>query len=163
MDSAIELIKLSEHFTVADLTKTNRGEFQKQNRNLSEVQIQTLRNLAGLLEVVWTILGVPVIVESGYRCPALNAAVGSTDRSQHLKCEAADMTFKGMEIEGAFRILWKEVRDARLNVGQLIFETAERLYGVTSWVHISLGAPWRDEAKCNQILRMEQGKYSLLK
>lgn len=161
--SDVELLKLSEHFTVADLTKTNRGEFQKQNRILDDAQIQTLRNTAGLMEVVWNILGVPIFVESGYRCPPLNKAVGSTDKSQHLKCEAVDFTTRGMEVGDAFRLIWKEIKEGRLTVGQLIFETAERLYGTSSWVHISLGHPWRDQAKCNQILRMEQGKYSLLK
>jgi len=35
--------------------------------------------------------GKPMKVNSGYRCPALNRAVGGTASSQHLKGEAADI------------------------------------------------------------------------
>lgn len=161
-------INLSEHYSLFDLTTTNRAEYQAENRNINGVQIQTLRNVAGLLEVVNQILLVnftnpfKMIVTSGYRCKPLNDAVGSTDRSQHMKCEAADCIPQGLELSEAFRVLWKEVSEGRLPVGQLIFETDERQYGTPSWIHISLGSPWRDQSKCNQVLRMEHGKYSLL-
>ena len=35
--------------------------------------------------------GEPLHINSGYRCPALNVAVGGTVHSQHLKGEAADI------------------------------------------------------------------------
>lgn len=35
--------------------------------------------------------GKPLKVNSGYRCKALNAAVGGVPTSQHVKCEAADI------------------------------------------------------------------------
>ena len=37
-------------------------------------------------------LGIPITVNSGYRCPAHNKAVGGVKNSQHLKGEAADIT-----------------------------------------------------------------------
>ncbi len=37
-------------------------------------------------------LGMPIIVNSGYRCPKHNAEVGGVKNSQHLKGEAADIT-----------------------------------------------------------------------
>ena len=37
-------------------------------------------------------LGMPITVNSGYRCPAHNKAVGGVKNSQHLKGEAADIT-----------------------------------------------------------------------
>lgn len=36
--------------------------------------------------------GKPLSVNSGYRCPALNAAVGGVATSQHVKGEAADIS-----------------------------------------------------------------------
>ena len=36
-------------------------------------------------------LGAPIVVNSGYRCPKHNAAVGGVTNSQHLKGEAADI------------------------------------------------------------------------
>ena len=37
-------------------------------------------------------LGMPITVNSGYRCPKHNAEVGGVKNSQHLKGEAADIT-----------------------------------------------------------------------
>lgn len=154
--------KLSEHVTLFDLTHTNTESLQEQNHILTPELIQTARNLAGLIEAVQEILTCPVKVCSAYRCKALNDAVGSSDRSQHLKFEAADLVPFGMDVGDAFRILWKSVKEGKLMVGQLIFETAERSYGVVSWIHISLGTPWRAQERCNQVLRMEHGKYTTL-
>ena len=36
-------------------------------------------------------LGAPIIVNSGYRCPKHNAAVGGVKNSQHMRGEAADI------------------------------------------------------------------------
>ena len=53
------------------------------------------RNLVSLvgevLEPVRERLGRPIIVNSGYRCPIHNAAVGGVANSQHLRGEAADL------------------------------------------------------------------------
>lgn len=156
--------KLSENFNLADLTYTNRAALQEENWVLDDILIQNLRNVAGLLEVVQEILEVPIKVTSGYRCPNLNKAVGSSDRSQHLKAEAADFIFwdEDIDLTEKFRVLWRCVRDGRLQVGQLIHETADRFYGSPSWIHISLGFPWREMKRCNQVLRFEHGKYELL-
>ena len=56
------------------------------------------RNLVSLvgevLEPVRERLGRPIIVNSGYRCPIHNAAVGGVANSQHLRGEAADLLGK---------------------------------------------------------------------
>lgn len=158
----VEDQKLSEHFSLYDLTHTDIIRLQEMNRDVTDAQIQVARNLAGLIEAVQDILACPVKVCSAYRCKSVNNAVGSSDRSQHLKFEAADLIPFSMDVGDAFRLIWKAVKDGKLEVGQLIFETAERSYGVVSWIHVSLGAPWRSQERCNQILRMEHGKYTTL-
>lgn len=45
-----------------------------------------------VLEPVRERLGKPIIVNSGFRCPVHNAAVGGVANSQHMKGEAADIT-----------------------------------------------------------------------
>ena len=61
----------------------------------NEPSIQEVKNLTALIEKVLDPLreayGKPIIVTSGYRCPKLNAIVGSTPSSQHVKGEAADI------------------------------------------------------------------------
>lgn len=157
----MEDINLTEHFTLFELTKTSRLDFQEKNRLITGDQIFKLIELSKLGEKVRDILQVPLNVTSGYRCPELNRAEGSTDVSQHLKCEAMDFIPVGIDIGNAFRTLWKHIRDRKLSVGQLIYETASRSYGIASWIHISMGVPYRNEKRCNQILKMDEGKYIL--
>jgi zinc D-Ala-D-Ala carboxypeptidase len=154
--------QLTENFTLYELTRTDRQELQAKNRDVCEDQVDRLRFVAELLEACRTIIGAPLKVHSGYRCLLLNNAVGSSGRSQHLLCEAADFSPLGADLHESFKLLRLAVREGRLPVGQLIFETAERSYGETSWIHISLGAPWRDPERCSQVLRMEHGKYTAL-
>lgn len=158
----IEDRQLTDHFTLYELTKTNLSQFQESNRDLNDFQITKLTALAKLLEHVRLILGTPLIITSGYRYPDLNKAVGSTDRSQHLLCEAADFIPGQQELGTAFRSLWRDVKDRDMNVGQLIHETASRPDGYSSWIHISLGTPWREAERCKQILRYENGIYTRL-
>ena len=153
--------KLSDNFSLYELTQTSHLEFQEMNRKIDDLQIGKLRNLALLLENVRIFLGVPLVVSSGYRCPALNSAVGSGMTSQHLLCEAADVVPKGMAVDEAFKKLRQCVKDRKLEIGQLIFEKANRGYA-TEWCHISLGAPYRVPEKCGQVLTMIDGNYTLL-
>ena len=56
-------------------------------------------NLEGLakevLEPVRERLGKPIVVNSGFRCPIHNSAVGAATGSQHMKGEAADLRTDG--------------------------------------------------------------------
>lgn len=160
----IEDQQLTEHFTLYDLTATSHFQYQEMNRQIDDLQIGKLRNVAELLEVIWGILGVPLFASSGYRCPALNQAVGSTSRSQHLLCEAADSVPRGMAVDDAFKKLRQAAKEGKFFFGQLIYEKAERGYtgAVVEWIHISLGKPYRDPLRCGQILTMNDGAYQLL-
>lgn len=153
--------QLSQHFSLHQLTHTDLPSYQDLNReSLTEPLVQAGRNLAGLLEAVLEIIG-PITITSAFRCSQLNTAVGSSDRSQHIKFEAADFVPVG-DLNDGFRELWRAVKAGKIEVGQLIHETAERPGGHTSWIHVSLGSPWRPQERCQQVLRMEHGKYTLL-
>lgn len=155
--------QLTDHFSFYELTHTDRTQFQEKNRIVTPAQIDKLKQVAHILECIRPIIEVPIKPTSGYRCPELNAAVGSSDRSQHLLCEASDFVPIGMDLGDAFRVIWKAVKERRLPVGQLIYETdATRFNGTVSWIHVSLGSPYRDQARCNQVLRMQDKKYTVL-
>lgn len=151
---------LTPNFRLFELTGTTLDKYQDQNRDLTADQIDKLTQVARLLEHVRYVLAEPLVIHSGYRCPDLNQAIGGSPVSQHLLCEAADFMPITMDLGQAFRIIQKDLTTNRSNVGQLIFETADRPYGVTSWIHISLGMPYREQARCNQVLRMENGVYT---
>lgn len=68
-------------------------EFECKDRCEMPVEAQT--NIKALVEAVLDPVrerfGKPIYVNSGYRCPRHNAAVGGVSASQHLKGEAADV------------------------------------------------------------------------
>lgn len=62
-----------------------------------DVQLLPARSLVRALEIVRTHYNAPVTVNSGYRCPEYNQAVGGSSRSQHLQARAADITVAGVD------------------------------------------------------------------
>ena len=67
----------------------------------------------------------PMIITSGYRCPALNRAVGGVTSSQHTKGQAVDFHINGMTIKETIDFIIK----SGVPFDQLIDER--------TWVHIS--------------------------
>lgn len=150
--------KLSEHFSLFELTITSNASLQKQNRMLSDNQVQKLEKLSRLAESIRGICGAaPVIIHSGYRSSDLNGAtIGSSSTSQHPKCEAIDFDVKGQEVETTFVKLLAAAKEGKLRFGQLILERAERSYGTVKWIHCSVVGTLSPE-KVGQVLKMEAG------
>lgn len=152
--------QLSTHYTLFDLTATSHADLQDMNRQLIPDQVSKLYRVAMLAEALWN-LGIMLKVSSAYRCPALNRAVGSTERSQHLRAEAMDGIPIGMPVLDAFKQLRVLAKERKFRFGQLIYEQDNR-EGHKEWIHISLGFPYRDAERCGQILTMNQGTYNLI-
>ena len=146
---------LTDHFTLYQLTLTSHKQFQDENRDLTQEQLVKLQNVARLLEHVMFILDAPLTVTSAYRCKPLNDFIGSTDRSQHLLCEAVDFIPKEIDLGKSFRLLWQDIKVNGANTGQLIHENDDG----KEWLHISLGEPYRPKEKCKQVLKYENKKY----
>ena len=159
---------LSPHYTLYQLTQTNRAEFQERNRMLTLAEIGKLGLVANLLEECRQILSCELDIHSGYRCPELNTAVGSTDRSQHPKCEAVDFSPHGPDnevtIKAAFgRIIHAATQGNFPRWGQLIAENQATRFGDRKfWLHISLGEPYREEKRLGQVLVTRDGVYTHL-
>jgi zinc D-Ala-D-Ala carboxypeptidase len=122
--------QLSPHFTLEELTYSQVAA----RRGLDNApHTSDLANLARLcetlLEPARLILGVPVHVDSGFRSPAVNGAVGGAPGSAHLVGRAADLLPIGMSVHEAFDAL----RSDALPFDQLIFECQ-------AWIHIAIAA-----------------------
>lgn len=83
-----------KYFSISELTySTKARELHIDNTPFSYTIIDNLTNLIdNLLDSIRDMWGKPLHVNSGYRCSALNKAVGGKPTSQHLKGEAADIT-----------------------------------------------------------------------
>lgn len=159
--------QLSPHFSFFQLTRTDRSEHQAENRNTTQAEDAKLAAVANLLETCQIIVGCDLEAHSGRRYPALNKAVGGSEKSQHLKCEAADFSPVGPDTEESVVNAWQKIataaRAGKIKFGQLIVESqAGRDGGRKFWIHISLGAPYRDKARCGEVLTMKDGKYEMI-
>ncbi len=131
-------MNLSEHFTLAELTASDTAARQGIDNTPSPEIVGELRRTAELLERVRDILKAPIIVTSGYRCLALNRAIGSADTSAHVRGMAADFKAPGFgsPLEVCRRL---QMYAEALDYDQLIFE-------FSAWTHIGRAdAPRRQD------------------
>lgn len=81
---------LSDHFSLAEFTASDTAARAGIDNEPSPDILENLRWNAANLEAVRSLLGVPLHITSGYRCPALNTLVGSKPTSAHIHGLAAD-------------------------------------------------------------------------
>jgi hypothetical protein len=144
-------VNLSPHFTFDELTRTGQTALQVKNREEAQKVLPALKDLAAMLEVIRTKFG-PVRVTSAFRGPSVNAAANGSKTSQHLLGEAADI---GCGVSDEELHKWI-VTESGLKYGQCILEKPPG----KSWVHISLGAPYRDPKRCNESLYFDGKSYT---
>ena len=122
------MTQLSAHFTLDEMTVSQEAARRGIDNTPPPAIIEALRKTAQGLEAARVRLGgAPIVVSSGYRCPALNTAIGGSKTSQHMTGQAVDIIcprFGGpAEVAAA-------LRDSGIEYDQLILE-----YG--RWVHLS--------------------------
>ncbi len=138
---------LAPHFSFSEMTRTNHRSWLEVNRSRAELHMPALRAVAEMLEIIRANWGRPLIVHSGFRCAELNIAIGGSKRSQHLRGEAADFHVHGVPLTEVWEWIWQ---DSQLSFGQLILEGWRA--GEPSWIHLSLGPPWRLTDRSGQVM-----------
>lgn len=119
-------MNLSEHFTLEELTVSPTAQRLGINNDANPTIVANLMRLVDGLEKVRTLLGYPLRINSGFRCQALNAAIGGASNSQHMAGMAADFTC--VEFGGPISIV-RAIQASGIEFDQLIQEG--------TWVHIS--------------------------
>ena len=126
-----KFIKLSEHFTLHELVRSDTAEHHKLNNLPDEKQQQNLTSLVSrILEPARVTLGLPIVISSGFRCAELNYLVHGSKRSQHLSGSAADLHL----LDEAYGHRLFDILKANTNVDQLLMEHNSE--GVC-WIHVS--------------------------
>ena len=116
----------------ASATATAKGI----NNKPSVQQIINLVYLcAYVLEPLRVAMNEPIKIGSGFRCQALNKAVGGVYNSQHMKGQAADLCIDGDIQKGR---KWFNYIKNHLPFDQLIWEHNSK---GTYWVHVSFVYP----------------------
>jgi hypothetical protein len=141
--------QLTDHFTLEEFTISQTAAREGINNTPDAAALRNLRALAATLERVRSRLGnKPVSISSGYRCPALNSAVGGSKTSAHMQGLAADFIVPSY---GTVLQTARAVAEAGIDFDQVIYE-----YG--RWVHLGLPAPGK--AGRRELLSIgSKGKY----
>lgn len=117
-----------KHFTIDELCRSDTARSRGIDNTPTEEVRKNLTALVGnVLDPLREWYGKPIYVNSGYRCPALNKAVGGVANSQHLTGQAADIDVND---RAENRRLMKHIED-NLDFDQLIWENGG------AWVHVS--------------------------
>lgn len=125
-------MKLSKNFSLAEFTRsqtatrrgidnTPKGQHLEAAKTLFEKVVQPIRDHFG-----------PTRLNSGYRSPDLNKAVGGSKTSQHCQGEAADLEVPGVSNYDVAK--WIE---DNLEYDQLILEFYTPGIPNSGWVHVS--------------------------
>lgn len=127
---------ITMHFTLDELCASATA---KAKGIINKPDVSQIINLvylgAYVLEPLRVALGEPIKISSGFRCQALNKAVGGVTNSQHCKGQAADLCIDGDMDKGK---RWFDYIRKHLDFDQLIWEhNAQGVY----WVHVSFVHP----------------------
>jgi zinc D-Ala-D-Ala carboxypeptidase len=136
-------MQLTKNFDLQELTKsqvalrmgldnTPNDSQTKALKTLCEKALQPIRNAVG-----------PVVVNSGFRAPKVNAATGGSETSDHCKGEAADI--EAIEFDNLQLAKWIKVN---LKFDQLILECYTPGDPRSGWVHVS----YAEVGNRNQVL-----------
>ena len=126
-------MKLSENFSLQELTKSETALRLGMKNDPTEADIQNLKTLCEkVLQPVRDHFKMGVKVNSGYRHPEVNAKVGGSKTSDHCKGQAADIEIPS--IANADLANW--ISD-NLSYTQLILEFYTPGIPDSGWVHVS--------------------------
>ena len=136
-------VRLSDHFTLGELTKTNT----KIKNVPNEAQVENLKRLCGWLEQLRrrptpspSLLREgseePIIINSGYRSPEVNRAVGGVPDSNHLTGCAVDIHVTGLEQLIHYASTLLDISDERQeDFDELLLERSPK---GTYWLHFAV-------------------------
>lgn len=134
---------MSKYFSLSELTRSSTALKEGIANDPNEAQIKDLYRLMDYLDKVREAFGKAIIVTSGFRSPELNDRIGGSDKSQHMKGQAADIRPHDIK---ELRLLFATIRKVG-GFDQLIYEEPA---GRTPWIHVSIAPtnrPPRGEVK----------------
>jgi hypothetical protein len=126
------MVRLSQNFTLQEFTKSQTALRRGIDNTPGEEHLANATALfRNVVQKVRNQFGVTVI-NSGYRGPALNEAVGGSSTSQHCKGEAVDIECPGTPNYDVAKFI-----EDNLDYDQLILEFYTPGIPDSGWVHVS--------------------------
>lgn len=144
-------MKLTTNFTLEEFENSVTANKYKINNKIPNDLMTNVLQLAQLLQKVRDEFGQAIIVNSGYRCPALNTKVGGAKNSDHKYAAAADIRTKSdkpSDNKVLFDLIVKLANTGKIKCRQIIDE-----YGY-NWIHVSVNHKSNSQ-KNNQVLHLK--------
>lgn len=133
---ALTMTQLTQHFALEELTFSSTAQRLGIDNTPDLGTVAHLTRLAMGLEQIRALLGVPMHIDSGYRCPALNKAVGGVPNSAHVDGYAADFIAPDY---GSPTAIARAIAGSGIRFDQCIVEA-------NAWVHVSFDPRMRHQA-----------------
>ena len=129
------MTQLTKNFSLAELTKSQTASRKGLNNTPTPQVEKNLKNLAEtILQPLREKLGKPIVINSGYRSPAVNAAVGGSATSAHRFGHAVDLVvpgYAGGDVKKLCQYIVKFLKDNNIAFDQVIYE-------FDAWCHIGI-------------------------
>lgn len=136
-------MKESKYFKLEELLKSDTALNSSIENLPSWSDVENLQELAVLvLDPIREAWRQPLIVNSGYRSPQLNAAVGGVPTSAHMEGCAADITlcsWSDRKISELYNLIVSMVDDGAIDIDQVIYYRKKKI------IHISNDLPCRKQ------------------
>ena len=150
MKQTIMGVVSNNYFTFYELYHSNTAIANGINNTPTpEARLNLLKLRENILNPAREKLGSAIWVNSGYRCPELNAEVGGSSTSDHMTGCAADLDTRSKKKNQELFAILVEMG----NFDQLIWE------GGGEWIHVS----YRQSGNRGQILAQEGSRYPSIK
>lgn len=134
-------MQLSEHFELSEFIDSQTAREHGIDNDPTDEIIDQLTDTAQRLEAIRVCLNnQPMRINSGYRCEALNRAVGGVSNSAHLTGHAVDFVCPGFGNDDG--IIQALIMFPDLEFDQIIIEHSA---DGASWIHISFAPPLRKQ------------------
>ena len=144
---------ISKHISYKEGVRSNTATRKGIDNTPNDEQLENMKLVAEqVFEPLRVYVNGPIKINSFFRCPELNKAIGGSSKSQHCKGQAMDIddTFGHMTNAEMYNFI-KE----HLDFDQMIWEFGDD--DNPDWVHVSYVSPEKNRNRCLKAYR-ENGK-----
>ena len=138
---------MKSYFTIEELSKSDVAEQQEIDNTPPDNIKANLKKLIEFLNPLREAWGSAIRINSGYRCPELNQAVGGVATSAHCEGWAVDMYPINKQFTKFKQFIVDYLKDK--NFDQAIIEKS----GTSKWIHLGL---WSKGRQRKQIFKIEE-------
>tara|TARA_R100000152_G_scaffold20165_1_gene13239 strand:- start:660 stop:1115 length:456 start_codon:yes stop_codon:yes gene_type:complete len=142
---------ISEHISYREATRSNTATRRGIDNTPNNEQLDCMEKVADeIFEPLRAYAGGPIKINSFFRCPELNKAIGGSSKSQHCKGQAIDIddTFGHLTNAEMYHFI-KE----HLDFDQMIWEFGDD--DNPDWVHVSYVSPENNRGRCLKAYRKD--------